>query len=65
MEILSFSTVDDNRKNWKNGYWAPSDYYFRLLGADVLSFIIEKSSRSTLREYLVSISMFGIPDIKI
>ena len=57
MELLSFSTVDDNRKNWKNGYWALSDYYFRLFGTDVLSFIIEKSSRSTLKEYLVSISM--------
>ena len=59
MELLSFSTADDNRKNWKNGYWALYDYYFRLFGEDVLSFIIEKSSRSTLRDYLVSIFMLG------
>ena len=59
MELLSFSTADDNRKNWKKGYWSLSDYYFRLFGADVLRLIIEKSSRSTLREYLVSTSMLG------
>ena len=40
------------------GLWT-LDYWFRPSGADVLSFITEKSSRFAIKERLVSISILG------